>query len=81
MDIDYQKTKSQGGYCIQEPVWECEGLLLEVISLFKYRRIVCIQIYGIHGTCMRLVLRAGTALATLLKSLGNLNARHRLGCS
>ena len=56
MEIGCPKTKVvvfKGNEASREPVWKCEGVLLEVVSTYKHIGIEFDQDHGIHGTYMR----------------------------
>jgi hypothetical protein len=81
MEIGYPKTKVmvfKGNVMSREPIWMCRGVLLEVVSMYKYLGIEFGQDHGIDGTYEHLASRLWAAWATLSKQYVNLKARQRL---
>jgi len=82
MEIGCPKTKVmvfKGDEASREPVWKCEGIVLEVVPTYKYLGIVFDQDHGIHGTYTSSVKRIWAAWASVLKKYGNLKCPSAVG--
>jgi len=82
MEIGCPKTKVmvfKGSALSREPIWMCRGVLLEVVTMYKYLGIEFDQDHGIDGTYEHLASRLWAAWATLSKQYGNLKCPAAIG--